>query len=887
MNRIRYRYLYSIAFSIVVLCTLGLYFFSGHTLVWWKDGWDQHYRALVYWGTYLRTVLINLISEHRLIIPKWEMNLGEGADVIQSLHYYVIGDPLNLLAVAVPTSYMYVLYSALVIVRMYLSGLFFSGFCFETGKTNKYAVLSGAIAYSFCIFAIINANRHPYFINTLVYFPLILWGLEKIFKGKRPYLYMLAISIASISNLYFFYVLVFMVITYCIVRVFFLYGKKIRLYLNELIRVFLYSFLGTAISAVIVLPMIMTFLGDFRMGVEHPAPLLYSSGYYRAILMELIAPVEGAYGLMLGLSATTVIALVFMWLTTHKYTMLKIYTLIAFVFMCIPKIAQFFNGGAYVVNRWSFAVAMLLSYILVTCYEELIALKDHAYIKMSIAWGIYGVIASIAIGKVQLGFIVPYAVAYCVIFLLGRDLKRGSNDWKNYVMVASTILCICWIAGYWILPIGENHLDEAVDITQMRQDFRYDETYAIECVAGENETGEIWRYAGRNLTYNADMVSGYSSTQYYWSISNPYLAEFMADMETQELDPHKHTGYGDNAIINILAGVKYYVAKNDSGPVPYGYDEIAKINVKEQFDETEIYNVYLNQYYTGVAYTYDAVVDSAKWKQLNSVEKQEVLLKGAVIEDYEGVVPVIDCDTLTSTTEVDYVITESEKVTISDGLFVAEDSDAYVTLTFDGLENSETYIQIKGLEFEDEYDSFKTYLRFVSSRNTTQTLKYYTDVNVDYTNRHDFAVNMAYGEEAITSITIYFVEPGNYRYDDINILMLSVDDIPDCYEKITRNSLNFTKKDADTISGSISADNNVILCLAIPFSEGWSAYVDGMPVTLYRVNDMHMGVEITPGEHYVEIVYETPFLKTGAVISLCAVIVLIMVCILKRRGVIK
>ena len=59
------------------------------------DGWSQHFKALVYYSNYLRGILRHLIHDHRLVIPEWDFYIGEGGDILNALHYYVIGDPFE------------------------------------------------------------------------------------------------------------------------------------------------------------------------------------------------------------------------------------------------------------------------------------------------------------------------------------------------------------------------------------------------------------------------------------------------------------------------------------------------------------------------------------------------------------------------------------------------------------------------------------------------------------------------------------------------------------------------------------------------------------------------------------------------------------------------
>ena len=73
-----------------------------------------------------------------------------------------------------------------IILRMYLAGIAFSYFCFKTGRTSHYAVIAGSLTYVFCYWVVINAVTHPYFLNPMIYMPLLLTGIEKLLKKRKP-----------------------------------------------------------------------------------------------------------------------------------------------------------------------------------------------------------------------------------------------------------------------------------------------------------------------------------------------------------------------------------------------------------------------------------------------------------------------------------------------------------------------------------------------------------------------------------------------------------------------------------------------------------------------------------------------------------------------------
>lgn len=192
----------------LLACLLFLWIFlihlsTGKSSIWENDAIKQHYISLAYYGNYLRDILKNIFIHHTFELPMWDMHIGYGADVITTLHYYVYGDPLNLLSVFVPENKTEYLYEALIFLRMYLAGITFSRFCFFH-KHKEYPVLIGTMIYISSMWMITVGFNHIFFLIPSVYFPLVLLGIDKIYGGKRPFTYIGALALSALANFYFF-----------------------------------------------------------------------------------------------------------------------------------------------------------------------------------------------------------------------------------------------------------------------------------------------------------------------------------------------------------------------------------------------------------------------------------------------------------------------------------------------------------------------------------------------------------------------------------------------------------------------------------------------------------------------------------------------------------
>ena len=108
---------------------------------------------------------------------------------------------------------------------------------------------------------------------------------------------------------------------------------------------------------------------------------------------------------------------------------------------------------------------------------------------------------------------------------------------------------------------------------------------AVKKIAGKDG---FYRYSGRGLVSNAGSLAGISSTNYYWTNTNPYISEFRSDMELSESVVHFTTNYDDRPGLLALSSVLYYaVPAGDNALAPYGFSQVDSVNVKADVMEKE------------------------------------------------------------------------------------------------------------------------------------------------------------------------------------------------------------------------------------------------------------------------------------------------------------
>ncbi len=957
ISKKQYYFLYSIVFIIAILLVYGCYFVNGKSFVWQVDGWTQHYKALVYYAKWLRSIVKTLLFEHRLEIPTYSFSIGYGSDIITTLHYYVIGDPLCLLSVFVPTKYMAYFYSGMIVFRLYLAGITFSAFSFYMQKKTiketeegfgSFAVLAGALVYVFCGFAIYEGMRHPFFLNPMIYLPLVLLGAEKILDKKKPYVFILSVFVSAISNFYFFYMIAILTVLYVIWRMFVIYSKtEVKTAVLTLMKFVGYAILGTCMSAVILLPAVLGFLNSSRSETGYIYDLLYSVSDYESGFGGFLSVSTGGHDwTYMGYGAVALIA-VFLLFMQKNHKDVKIAFLVLTVMTLLPSIGCLMNGFSYVANRWIWGYSFLIAYIVALKWQSLFLLSAKEKRIMLICLSIYLLLCFVLVKSRTIDVMFAMAMGFlifCVLCLSGNIYGIKSAQ-------VLLIICILFnIAGNAILCFSQRnsgYVTAFLSYDGLNNSLEHTEAVAINEV---DDTDEFFRYSGSSTISNTTLYSGLHSTQYYWSLENGNITDYRNELGLSDSTrPYKYTTLDSRTILSALANVKYYV--QNSG-VPYGYslkgsvnnyssiDQYLDENVSGDYSESNLteaekasvsskittYTVWENDYYLPFGYTYENYISAEEYANMTPIEKQEAMLQGCVIDTDT---PQGEAADVVFTGEsLDYEITAGNGVTIEDNLITTTAENSTITLTFDGIENAETYLYVTGLSYtavgadpvdrytDLQWDLLSTYEQnevyysqkyyedstllsiTVSSNNTEETststgLTYYTPEDIWYSGREDFLINLGYDENSKVSITIQFSAIGEYSFETLEVQCQPMENYPEQVAALAEDTLqnvDFHDDNAafatNTVSGTISLDSSKYLLLTIPYTDGWTAYVDGEEVEILQANTMYMALYLEAGDHEIVLTYSTPGLKVGLIISgLSFAILMIFACFRRsKRG---
>ncbi len=929
-KRIRFYFLYTIIFLVTAWFVSRYFVISGKTWIFRTDGLRQHYKAFVFYSKWLRTIVWNFLKQGKLSAPAFSFGIGFGSDVMTTLHYYAIGDPLNLLSVFVPSAYISYFYEFLIVLRMYLSGIAFSCYCFSKKRFRDDAVLAGSLVYCFCTYAMWGGVRHPFFLTPMICFPLLLLGVDRVAKGERPWLFIGMVAVSGAANFYFFYMLVLLTVLYVFGKYILAKKKKWKESLFLVLRLGGLGFVGLLLAAVILLPVILLFLNSSRQGSDYTFAPLYLESYYRKLLPGFLAYCDMNYCTRMGYAAIALTSVVLLFMAGREKRRLQAAFVTASLMLMIPAAGYILNGMSYVSNRWIWGYSMLIAYIVTDRWEAHIRITGKNLLKLALLVNLYMAACFLADDSVRENMRFVFAAELLILLVLGifrKEKKRMERRVQAAALLGLIVFSTAGNAYFGISPQEGDYVSQFASRKKAASALLDEQGDAVKTAAAAlSDDRDFYRYSSNDLVKNTALLNGVPNTQFYWSLSDNRRFEFWKQMGLPEKNTSDYQGFDSRAALNALGGVAYFVTENKSGMeayVPYGFVRT------ETSGEAGKYLVYKNENALPLGFTYTGVITQEEYDKLNSVEKQEALLSGVLLGEIPEGFEQAEIS-LTGKVLEPEIICESQDVTLQGSSFVVTKSGASVVLEFDGLKDCETYLNVEGLDYRgvskyklynndrtidplDLYtpegweklsESKKEKLKksdrkwlddkkakiIVSSEGVLRTILYGPRQYKWRNNRHNFCPNLGYSKKERKQIRLKFNAIGTYSFDSLNIICQPVDRLEGQVQALredTLENLNMHEDGrtyvTDLITGDISLDVPKILCLSIPYSDGWTAFVDGKEQKLLLANTMFMALPLESGEHSIRLEYRTPGRRAGIALGILGWLCILGIAAARKR----
>ncbi len=874
---------YTLMFLLMCIGAFLPFFTEGKSFVWGagvEDGLSQHFSALAYYGEALREFFRNLLAGHPKLVM-WDMSLGYGADILSTLNYYAIGDPLNLLYGFVSPKNTETMYDFMILLRMYLAGITFIMYARKM-KKRSYGTVIGALVYVFSGFCFRLGLRHPFFINPIIYFPLLCLGIEKIYQRERPYVFIFAVCVSAMSNYYFLYMLTIFAVIYAWIR-FYKYTEenKMKNFFLTILKFGMYYTLGIAMAAVILLPSVIGFLGNGRYGkgVDWKSLIVYPGKYYLLFIENFIGYGNMGSNTNAGyLPIVGIVVLFTLFSQRMKHKKYRVAFIASIIALILPIFGYAFNGFSYANNRWAFALSFIVALLTAEMYPRLFVMSKRQQIGIGAGIIIYTVFCIIvnASGEEILknkGIMAACGLIAVFYILLLIFQRLGYDTQKRIVRVSMAILLLISVGvhGYYRFdPKGYAYTQEFMDQGQAYRTLKEDNIRMLSKVNDPSVYrvhAEGYRYKNYGLINHLNTISG------YYSITAKCVTDTIKGYDTLGMQyADKYKGVDQRLGLLSLAGVKYITVAHNSqvakdvsskGDVPYG--------VEKQSKKGNI-TLYKNKYALPFAYAYDSYMTEQQYEQLNGIGKEQAMLAQIILNQHPADKEIQHNEQRNGP--------DIQTISLPETRISSPKGKKYADITVPVEKDKETYLYFKNLVYHGKKNGDDKFILtgrkgtkgiLVTQNDVQQKIHIQSTFNPYYFGRKDYIVKINHQtSKAKEKVRLNFLSPGEYEFDDISLITVPKKDVLARLKERKENSMKQIQYEGNHFRGVYHAKKDQILCVTIPYSKGWKATVNGNRTKIYKANGMFMGIIMKKGTQSVKLDYETPGLKIGAWISLVA-----------------
>lgn len=809
-------YLILIGLSLLVIL-LGMkpgYLFGSTT-----DWLNQH----TVFPEYFRS----LFYETKSFLPSFAFHLGAGQNIFH-FSYYGLLNPIVLISYLLPNVSMATYLQIANIILILLSVLLCYYWLHKRGGDKKLCFL-GSCLFLCATPLIYQAHRHFMFVDYMPFLFLGLLGMDRyVEKGYRSLL-IIGIFLMILTSYYYSIGGLFVLAIYYIYRYLELHQFSFLSFLKDGIC-FLYPYLlGILLSGVLLLPTLYVVLH----GRSDPG----STTSLLALLLpkiDLKTVLYDGYGM--GLTVISAIALIYSLFSFKKERrFLGISCLIVSV---IPIFMYLLNGTLYV--RSKVLIPFIPLFILLTTFF----LQEAKTKKASVFW--FSSFPLLLIAGLPPYFLFSSDKMLAIPFTI--DLIVTVLCFHFYQKQAKEVWLVGVVALAILFNIFLNQTESYVSIQKYQQinDPKYQET--VEEL--HKQDPEVYRM--KQLEWNLPILNkvyhpSFYQTSLYSSTQNAYYHDFFQNYLGNAISNRNNlmNSSTPNLLFDTYMGIRYVFGEEPS----LGYEEVEGLKT----------TVYENKDAFPVIYARSDLLAKEVFDQIAYPYQTDLLLRNVIVDHN------IETKATSNIKRQDLTY----QVTSKDHLSVKKTKEGYhlevkEKVSFEIEIEEDLTNQILFLNFLVSNDvSCKQGDRFITINGKTNKI---TCQDWLYANQnHDFQYVIAEkGDNRHLSITI---DKGVYEIKNIETYLLDYQEIEKLHANIDPFIFDQDQTKGDVIKGSIDVSKDGYFVTTIPYDPGFTILVDGKKTEYERINEAFLGFPITAGHHEVEMIYQSPWLKEGKIMS--------------------
>jgi hypothetical protein len=208
-----------------------------------------------------------------------------------------------------------------------------------------------------------------------------------------------------------------------------------------------------------------------------------------------------------------------------------------------------------------------------------------------------------------------------------------------------------------------------------------------------------------------------------------------------------------------------------------------------------------------------------------------------------------------------------KKTRISDLQSVFKAKPSVFSIDASAYHGEEIYLVIKGVK-EVSADSFMQ----VTCNGVRKEYAFAPKGNLMWSEQRDVYLHFGVVEEGIERLDFSLgITKGDdaVAFDGVELHSIPVNTRQESYENLEKvATLQDVALFDNKFEGTITTDTGGYLVITLPYSEGWTAYVDGKETTIYQADTAFMALQLKASDkaQTISFYYETPYYKEGKVV---------------------
>lgn len=799
-----------VIFLIILFSIVGFEHVNGSTVDWDSQHWifPEYFRTLFY--------------DTGDMFPSFAFNLGAGQN-IYNFSYYGLLSPIVLISYLFPFINMvnYIEVSMMVVVVLSIVLMYYWLRC----KFDRKFAFFGTLLFLLSGPLIYHTHRHLMFINYMPFLIMALMGVDNYFDKNKKTLLIISVFLIVMSSYYYSVGAIIAIVIYGIYRYLEL-NKTIKplKFLKDGIKFIFPIILGIMMSAVLILPTLYALLNG--------RPDITSSVDIMSLFVPKFNVTELLYNsYTIGVTSIFIIAIIFGFFTKNRnYKFLSIIFLIILLF---PIIIYLLSGFMYV--RGKVLIPFLpIAILMITLFFDKLTAKNSKVFTILI------VLVSIIQTMVHIDSTNYIFILDVIVTLISMFMYFHYKN-KNFIIYPA---CFCAL----ICCLTNNYSDKLVtkeDISLQHNTYNYDKLNPI-LESDENiyrVGNDIMGMKNINRVINSD----YYLPSVYSSLENPNYYNLVVNGISNEMENRIATAImpTKNILFNTYTSTKYMITNTD---VPIGYTNV------------ENSNVYINENVLPIGYATTKVMSKEVFDSLEYPEKAYALVTNVIVDrigstEYKSEVKK---ENLKYESEYKYLSVEKDE----DKYIIQSEEDGSMTLKLNKSYKNKLLFITFDMEYSETCLIGDTSITINDVKNTL-SCRGWTYHNKNYTFEYVISSN-----DDINELNIEF-EEGKYIISNINVYSLDYSNITDFADSVDEFMIDKKLTSGDEIVGNINVSENGYFVLSVPYEEkGFTIYVDDKLTEYEKVDDTFIGFEINEGYHEIRIIYTSPYLLEGMIVSI-------------------